>query len=130
MDSVYVYLWMRQLHIGAAAVSFAGFALRGVWMLRGSPWLARRWVRVLPHVVDTVLLASAIWLAVASRQYPLTHDWLSVKVIGLLAYIGLGMVALHRGKTQTQRAVAWIGALAVYVYIVAVAMTRSAHLGL
>jgi len=87
--------------------------------------LARRWVRVLPHAVDTALLASAIALALRSAQYPLVHDWLTAKVVGLIAYIVLGTIALKRGRTRRVRIAALWGALLVLVYIVAVATTKS-----
>lgn len=106
------------------AASYALFCVRGVWMMHGSALLQRAWVRVVPHVVDTVLLASAVALAVMSRQYPLVNGWLTAKVAGLLIYIGLGTVALRRGKTRRARIVAWVAAQAVFFYIVAVALTR------
>jgi uncharacterized membrane protein SirB2 len=106
-------------------LSGTGFVLRGAWMMQNSPMLARRWVHVMPHVVDTVLLASAIALAVMSEQYPLVHGWLTAKVIGLIAYIVLGAIALKHGHTPGIRIKACCGALLVYIYIVAVAMTKS-----
>jgi len=95
-------------------------------MMLNSPMLARRWVRVAPHVVDTVLLASAIALAVTIGQYPLVHGWLTAKLFGLVAYIVLGMVALKRGRTRAARITAFCGALLVFAYIVAVAITKTA----
>jgi uncharacterized membrane protein SirB2 len=94
-------------------------------MIRGSPRLASRWVRIVPHVVDTLLLASAVALAVLLRQNPLVQPWLAAKLIALGAYIGLGTVALKRGRTPRIRIVAWIAAQAVFVYIVCVALTRN-----
>lgn len=93
-------------------------------MISGSSLLENRLVRIVPHVVDTALLASAIYLAVRSHQYPLTNDWLTAKVTGLFIYIALGMVALRRGKSRRVRIAAWLAAQAVFFYIVAVAMTR------
>jgi len=93
-------------------------------MLRGSPLLQARLVRVLPHVVDTLLLASAVWLAVLLRQYPFVQGWLTAKVLGLIAYIVLGSYALRRGRTPRQRAAAFVAALVTAAYIVAVAVTR------
>lgn len=119
------YTLLKYLHVSCVVLSGAGFVLRGVWMLQGSPMLARRWVLVAPHVVDTVLLASAIALAVTIGQYPLAHAWLTAKVLGLIAYIVLGTVALKRGRTPGIRLAAFFGALLVFAYIVAVAMTKS-----
>jgi uncharacterized membrane protein SirB2 len=115
---------LKQIHIAAAVVSYTLFFVRGVWMIVDSPRLTRRWVRVVPHVNDTVLLASAIWMAVLIHQYPGTHGWLTAKVAGLLIYIGLGMIALKFGRTSRMRITAWIAAQAVFFYIVAVALTR------
>jgi uncharacterized membrane protein SirB2 len=112
-------------HVACVALSYAGFVLRGIWMIRDSRLLERRWVRVLPHVVDTVLLASAIALAVMLKQYPPAEPWLTAKVAGLALYIALGMVALRHGATRRIRTGAWIAAQAVFLYIVAVALTRS-----
>ena len=119
------YILVKYLHVSFVVLSGTGFVLRGAWMLQGSPMLARRWVRVLPHVVDTVLLASAIALAVMMEQYPLVHGWLTAKVLGLIAYIALGTIALKRGRTRAVRIAAFCGALVVFAYIVAVALTKS-----
>jgi uncharacterized membrane protein SirB2 len=116
---------LKYLHLACVALSAAGFVLRGVWMMRKSPMLERRWVRVAPHVVDSALLASAIALAVNIGQYPLVHAWLTAKVFGLIAYIVLGTLALKRGRTLRSRSTAFCGALLVLVYIVAVAISKS-----
>lgn len=118
------YPMLKHLHMSFALLSGSLFILRGVWMLRASAMLQRRWVRIAPHIVDTVLLASAIWLAVWSGQYPFEQGWLTAKVVALVGYIGLGMVALKRGKTPGVRAAAFAGALLLFVYILAVARTR------
>ena len=117
---------LKLIHITAAAVSYALFFMRGIWMVNGSPRLGERWVRIVPHVNDTLLLAAAIWMTVLIHQYPGTHAWLTAKLAALLVYIGLGTVALKRGKTQRTRIAAWLAAQAVFFYIAAVALTRNA----
>lgn len=120
------YLLLRELHIAFVVVSGAGFFLRGLLMIADSPRLRIRWVRLLPHVVDTGLLATATAMAVMSTQYPLTHAWLTAKVLGLIAYVVLGTIALRRGRTKRVRVAAWLAALGVFGYIVSVARTRDA----
>ena len=119
------YALLKFLHLACVAVSGTGFVLRGIWMLQRSPLLARRWVRVLPHVVDTALLASAVALAVMAEQYPIVHGWLTAKIVGLIAYVILGTIALRRGRTAGIRITAFCGALAAFAYIVSVAITKS-----
>lgn len=119
------YLFLKYVHVSCVILSVCGFVLRGVWMLADSPLLRQRWVRVFPHVVDTALLASAIALAIISSQYPLAQSWLTAKVIGLIAYIVCGAIALKRGKTKKVRAVFFVVALLIFAYIVLVALNRS-----
>jgi len=118
------YASLKIVHVSCVAASYALFVVRGIWMMRESSHLQHRWVRIVPHLVDTLLLASAVALAVMSHQYPLANGWLTAKVAGLLIYIGLGTVALKRGRTRRVRVTAWLAAQAVFVYIVAVAITR------
>jgi uncharacterized membrane protein SirB2 len=117
---------VKTIHVTCALLTISGFTLRGYWMLRASPLLHNTWVKVLPHIIDTALLVAGILLAVNIQQYPGTHAWLTAKVLGLLAYIVLGTLALKRGKTKAIRVTAWIAATLVFLYIVMVAMTRSA----
>ena len=119
------YLALKSIHVASVVASFSLFFVRGVWMLRDSPLLRARWVRIAPHIIDTVLLASAIALAYMLRQYPFGSGWLTAKVLGLVVYIVLGTVALKRGQTRRIRAGAWLAALAVFLYIVSVARTKN-----
>jgi uncharacterized membrane protein SirB2 len=72
---------LKITHVSCVAISYALFVVRGVWMMRESEFLQRRWVKIVPHLIDTVLLASAIALAIMLRQYPLAHGWLTAKVV-------------------------------------------------
>lgn len=119
------YPIVKHVHMTCAAATLALFVLRGTWMLRGSPHLEARWVRILPHLVDTLLLASAIVLAVLIGNAPLTHAWLTAKVTALVLYMVLGTIALKRGRTRAVRVSAFVAALAVFGYIVSVALTKS-----
>lgn len=119
------YSLLKQLHLATIAITLALFVLRGIWMMTVSPRLHARWVRIVPHVNDTLLLASGIALAVLLQQYPLVHGWLTAKFFALILYIVLGTLALKRGKTQGRRIAAWIAALLVFGYMVAVASTHS-----
>jgi uncharacterized membrane protein SirB2 len=115
---------LKQLHLTTIALTLALFALRGVWMMTASPRLQARWVRIVPHLNDSLLLASGTGLAVLLRQYPLVHGWLTAKFCALIFYIVLGTIALKRGKTQGRRIAAGIAALLVFGYMVAVAVAH------
>ncbi|PTQ79933.1 SirB2 family protein [Nitrosomonas ureae] len=124
------YALLKMIHVGSVILSFSLFFFRGIWLIQDSQNLHQRWVKILPHINDTVLFISAILLAIAIQQNPQEHAWLAAKVSGLLVYIGLGMVAMRFGKTRKVRITSWIAALCVFVYIVLVALTKSPVLGI
>lgn len=118
------YATLKTLHLTTIAISLALFVLRGLWMIAESPRLSARWVRIVPHVNDTVLLVSGISLAYTLSLSPLEHGWLAAKIVALLAYIVLGTIALKRGKTRGRRIAAWFAALLVFGYMAAVAVAH------
>lgn len=117
--------WAKMVHISCAVVSIAGFTLRGYWMLTGNALLKRRLARTLPHMVDTLLLGSAIYMLVLWGVSPLQFSWLLAKIVALLAYIGLGMVALRFGNTRRTRLLAYALAVLCAGYIFTVAYSKS-----
>lgn len=116
------YPLLKTIHVAAATLSIAGFVLRYALMLRDSSALRSRIARTLPHVIDTVLLASALAMAWQIGAMP---GWLWTKIVALLVYIALGTVALKRGRTRAARTLAGIAAIAVFGFIVSVALTKS-----
>ena len=119
-----MYLAVKHAHILFAAISGLFFLVRGSWMVMESGMLQKRWVKVLPHVNDTLLLACGVTLSILSRQYPFVAGWLTVKVLLLIAYIVLGAIALKRGRTKSVRIVAFVAASACFLFIVSVAVTK------
>ena len=114
---------LKHLHITCVTLSYTLFFLRGVWMLRTSPLLQQRWLKIAPHTVDTLLLASAITLAWHLGISPVSHPWLMAKIIALLCYIGLGFIAMRFGRTRRTRLAAWLlGQGGFYVVVVAITM--------
>lgn len=118
------YALVKLVHQGAVTLSIAGFFARGLGSLAGAAWTQGAVAKRLPHVVDTVLLASAVTLAWMLHLNPLATPWLAAKIAGLLVYIGLGMVALNPKRPRAVRVGAWLGALATVTWIVSVAVTK------
>jgi len=116
---------VKDIHVACVVLTFSLFFIRGLWMIVDSDLLQRKWARRVPPVVDTVLLASAIVLVITIRQYPFIDAWLTAKVVALFFYIGLGMLALTYGKTKQIRIGSWVAAQLCFIYIVAVALTKT-----
>ena len=119
-------LTLKLVHVVAVTLSLTGFVLRGATMLVGSPWLERRVVRVLPHVVDTVLLVSGVALALAVPFNPLHQPWLAAKLLALPLYVVLGALALRRARRYRHRVLSLLLALLVAAYMVGAAHRHSA----
>lgn len=119
------YLLVKTIHQTAVLLSVAGFFARGLGSLRGAAWVRSRAAKTWPHVVDTVLLGSALWLAWLLRLNPTDAPWLMAKIAGLVAYIGLGVIALRPGLPAAVRGAAWVAALATFGWIVSVAITKN-----
>jgi uncharacterized membrane protein SirB2 len=119
-----MYTLVKYVHVISVVLSVTGFFLRGVLMMRASPLLDARWMKVLPHVNDTVLLIAALTLAALSAQYPFVIGWVTAKVLGVIAYIILGALALRDASTRRMRIICWLAALAVFGWIVSVALSR------
>lgn len=115
------YALLKHIHAVAATIVLILFVLRGIWMVTESPMLQRRWVRVLPHVNDTILLLAAIGLAMFTGLAP----FVIAKILGLGLYIVLGTIALKRGRTKPIRVAAFVAALSVLAYIFAVAIRKT-----
>ncbi|OHX13773.1 SirB2 family protein [Chromobacterium sphagni] len=124
---MYPYLIVKHAHMGFAFLSILLFAARGGLMLSGRQHLlAMKPLRILPHLIDTLLLACAIALVVMGGWPVLHSPWLLAKIAGLVAYIVLGSIALRRGATPKSRLLAFVAALAVVAYILLVARTKMA----
>ena len=124
------YATLKLIHVSAVALSFSGFAARGVGVLTGASWVRHRLTRTLPHVIDTVLLASALGMLWVVHLAPWAVPWLRAKLAGLILYIALGAIALRPARAvasirpKTGHQLAWIAALTVFGYIVSVAITK------
>lgn len=124
------YSVVKQLHVTCVILSISLFFLRGSLTLMARPWRSRRLLRTAPHLIDSVLLGSALWMVAQSGQYPFEAHWLTAKVLALLAYIGFGMRALGENTPQAQRLPFFVAALLSVAYIVGVALSRSPTWGL
>jgi len=117
---------IKLIHMSTAFISISLFMLRGFWVFHDSPMMNKKWVKILPHINDTVLLITAILLAVSIQQYPFVNDWLTAKLVALIFYIGFGMFALKRAKEMKNKMLFFVLALVTFSYIVKVALTHSA----
>jgi len=121
--------YTRTIHIAFAVLTIISFTLRGMWMLMDSPLLLSKPARIVPHIIDTLLLFSGIVLVINYTSYHHGYGWLLVKLAAIILYIGTGAIALKYGKTRMIRIIALIISYCLLVIIVSLALTRSITLG-
>jgi uncharacterized membrane protein SirB2 len=119
-----VYLIVKYIHVFSVILSFALFLLRGALMFADSGIRKHVVLRIGPHIIDTILLASALTLSWLLQQYPFVHHWLTVKVLALVAYIVFGSLALKRARTLPLRAFFFVLAVLTFLFIATVALAH------
>jgi uncharacterized membrane protein SirB2 len=120
-----VYIALKHIHLTFVVLSLLAFFVRGIWLFMNSGMLGKKWVKILPHIISTILLVSGVVLAVHLSMSPGSQPWLMAKIIGLIVYIGLG-VAAFKVPNPTASKLLWVSALLVFAYILSVAITKSA----
>lgn len=114
-------LFFKYLHIVSVAASFALFFVRGLWMMQSYPDSQEKWVRVLPHVVDAVLVLSAIaMLAMSPKGWP--GDWLTVKLALIVVYVVLALYLFRGARALATKFLAWLLGLLVFLFITTIAV--------
>ncbi|MDX1538248.1 SirB2 family protein [Arsukibacterium sp.] len=118
-----MYMAFKHLHLLMVVLSVSLLFIRFGMMLKGSALLQSKFFKISPHVVDTLLLLSAIGLMLIINQYPFVNSWLTEKFIALLAYIALAVMAL-KGRTLAIRWLCFLGALGWLGLMVRVALSK------
>ena len=125
-----MYAWyplIKNVHLLTVAITIFMFVLRFYWLRSGSAMLSRRWVRILPHANDTLLLLTGVSLVMITHFYPFTPQgsWLTEKLLGVIIYIALGFVALsRRPRTDRTRWIAFLVALIALVMVIKLALSK------
>ena len=112
---------VKTLHIALAYLTVTGFIIRAGWGFVAPDLLQQKWGRIAPHVIDSLLLVLGFVLAF-NLAGGVLQGWLVAKMIGLLAYIGFGVMCM-RGQGKV-RVIGLVGALVSVVYIFLAAFTR------
>ena len=123
-----MYMMFKHLHLTFIVISVVLFVVRFIWRVRGSVQLQKRWVKIVPHVNDTLLILSALGLMVTLNQYPIQTPWLTDKLIGLFGYILAGLIALKAERRSWQ----WAGfvlAIGWLMFLLHVALSKQPLIG-
>jgi uncharacterized membrane protein SirB2 len=118
------YPEIKLVHVTAAITSGSLFLLRGIAANWGGSWAMARPVRYLSYSIDIVLLSAGLLLLTILPSAVYSNGWLALKLALLVVYIGLGMLALKRGRTANIRRGCFLAAIAVYLCVFLIARTH------
>jgi uncharacterized membrane protein SirB2 len=116
---------VKTVHVLSAYIAGLGFLMRGVLAVFQSTLLRHHAIKTLPQIIDTFLLGSGLVLVFTWSIWPSSNMWLSAKFVALLFYILFGLLMLRWGSTARNRWLGLLGGLLAYLYIVAVAHSKS-----
>jgi len=114
----------KHIHMTVAVISIALFTLRFIWTLMSSAQLDKKWVKVLPHIIDTVLLGLGIAMAVQLSINPFEQLWLAEKILAVFAYIFTGYYTLKIARNRVFQILGYLGAMGWVMLAVCIAMTK------
>ena len=119
------YLLFKYIHIVCAAASFALFFIRGIWAVRAYPSVQEPWARALPHVIDGLLVFSAVAMFYMSFPTAWGGDWMIVKLVLICVYVVLATYVLRFAKGKIVRISAWVAALLLFLYVTSIAVLHN-----
>ncbi|NQY87790.1 MAG: SirB2 family protein [Colwellia sp.] len=112
------------IHMTLAVLSISLFTLRFIWTLANSAKLQAKWVKITPHIIDTLLLTIGVVMAVQYSINPIEQLWLGEKLLAVFAYIFTGYFTLKLARNKPMQIIGYLGAMGWVMLIVRLAMTR------
>ena len=115
---------LKHLHMTVAAISILLFTFRFALTLVNSEKLTLKWLRIAPHIIDTLLLGLGIVLSIKLAINPAEQLWLAEKLFAVVAYIFTGYYTLKLARNRTMQIIGFLGAMGWVMLIVRIAMSK------
>ena len=115
---------IKHLHMSLAVLSICFFTLRFASLLFKSEQLNKKWVKISPHVIDTLLLVLGFTLMMKLALNPMEHQWLAEKLLAMVAYIVTGYYTLKLARNRSMQIIGYLGAMGWVLLVIRLAMTK------
>lgn len=113
-----MYFIVKHIHVVLVVASLAFFQIR-YWRYKHFNFQPKRVFKILPHIIDTLLLISGIGLATLTGFSPHNTDWLLFKIIAVVLYIILGIIAMRADGVTSKTSYALATLTVIYIVLVA-----------
>ena len=114
---------IKLIHLIFIFSSFASFTGRFALSVFKPYILQIKIVKIVPHIIDTLLLISGATLVFQGNWLEGEFGWILSKIILLLAYIVFGVMAMR--CKGTKRWLAFVAAITCFIYIFIIAITKN-----
>lgn len=111
-----------------AVLSVTLFTIRFLLLLKRPEALQNKFLKVFPHVIDTILFILGIVMMVQFSFYPTTQPWMAEKLLAVCAYIYTGYFTLKKARNNAMRWFGFFASLGWMVLIARIAMTKMNYL--
>ncbi len=102
------YQAIKSIHLAAVTLTIIGFIIRAFLAINNSSWLKGRVIKILPHIIDTILFGSGLTLLWQAKFYPTTNNWMAIKLILIFLYLICGFYVLKLAKFKYQNWWGWL----------------------
>jgi uncharacterized membrane protein SirB2 len=119
MDEFYPQI--KYAHILLAMLSGTFFSIRGLAALLDAEWQKRKPVKFLSYAIDIALLTAALMLLTIVPWSMFGNGWLLMKLFLLVVYVTLGVYTLRAARSRRVRAICYLCALAIFVWMITIA---------
>ncbi|ATD64817.1 SirB2 family protein [Neisseria weixii] len=118
------YLIVKHSHMLFVAITILLFNLRFFLLWKNPQKPLPGILKALPHLNDTMLLFTGLWLMKLTHFTPFNAPWLAVKIFLLLVYIGFGVAMMRSAPRSSKFYVTYLSAMACVATIVYMALSK------
>jgi len=111
MDNIQHYI--LPFHIAMAVASLVIYIIRGIMMLAGNTH--SRLMMGLASLTVLLLFGSGVYLGFVNKL-SFADGYVGSLIIGLLLYVGFGVIALKQGLSKPVASVLWLLGLLAFIY--------------
>lgn len=124
-----MFMAFKHLHMTVAILSVLFLILRFAYGMRSAAHLNKAWLRVLPHVVDGLLILSVIGMLATLGITPFSAPWLTEKLVAFILYVTFSVLTLLalRGRIHRSMSIpAFSLAVVSWLWLIHVATSKIA----
>lgn len=120
-----MYMMFKHLHYLVVSLSAIVLTIQFVAHYFDLAIKDKKWLKIVPHILYTLILLTALGLLGTLKLNPFEHTWVMHKILGFVCYVALGALAYKYARNNGMRMLGYIGAIAWLLITVNIAITKT-----